>query len=264
MLKKILFVVLFSVTLIVKSQERRALFGCIRDSIDVINNAHILNLNSKQGTISLANGTFKIFAKPGDPIAISSIQYQEKKYFVRKSSFGFQDLVLYLSPKRYLLEEIKLKRHHLKGSLSVDVHAVPNLNAPTISAVSLALPNAGSKLMKKVDREIYTATTSASGISLDLILNTLSGRLKKLKFKKSIVNEDENINLVFEKYKYLFEQSFNIKKEDAFKFLHFSFSGSLYNEKLLENELALIHFLQKKSNDFHQRKQTRKSVQKTN
>ena len=67
--------------------------------------------------------------------------------------------------------------------------------------------------MKKVDREIYTATTSASGISLDLILNTLSGRLKKLKFKRSIVNEDENVNLVFEKYKYLFEQSFNIKKK---------------------------------------------------
>jgi hypothetical protein len=97
--------------------------------------------------------------------------------------------------------------------------------------------------MKKVDREIYTATTSASGISLDLILNTLSGRLKKLKFKRSIVNEDENVNLVFEKYKYLFEQSFNIKKEDAFKFLYFSFLDSLYNEKLLKmNSLSFIFY----------------------
>jgi hypothetical protein len=118
--------------------------------------------------------------------------------------------------------------------------------------------------MKKIDREIYTATTSASGISLDLILNTLSGRLKKLKFKKSIVDEDENVNFVFEKYKYLFEQSFNIKKEDGFKFLYFSFSDSLYNEKLLENEFAFIHFLQKKSDAFHKKKQTNKSVQKTN
>jgi hypothetical protein len=264
MLKKILFVVLLSVTLVAKSQERKFLYGCIRDSIGVISNAHILNLNSQQGTISLFDGTFKIFANPGDTIAISSIQYQEKKYLVRKTSFGFQNLVLYLNPKIYQLEEIKLKRHHLKGSLSVDVRTVPNLNTPTISAVSLALPNAGSKLMKKVDREVYTATTSASGISLDLILNTLSGRLKKLKFKKSIVDEDENVNFVFEKYKYLFEQSFNIKKEDAFKFLYFSFSDSLYNEKLLENEFALIHFLQKKSNAFHKRKQTNKSVQKTN
>ena len=264
MFKKILFVVLLSVTLVAKSQERRVLYGCIRDSIAVINSAHILNLNSQQGTISLTDGTFKIFANPGDTIAISALQYQEKKYFVRKTSFGFQNLVLYLNPKIYQLEEIRLKRHHLKGSLGVDVQKVPNLNTPTISAVSLALPNAGSKLMKKVDREIYTATTSASGISLDLILNTLSGRLKKLKFKKSIVDEDENVNFVFEKYKYLFEQSFNIKKEDGFKFLYFSFSDSLYNEKLLENEFAFIHFLQKKSDAFHKKKQTNKSVQKTN
>jgi hypothetical protein len=178
MFKKILFVVLLSVTLVAKSQERRVLYGCIRDSIAVINSAHILNLNSQQGTISLSDGTFKIFANPGDTIAISAIQYQEKKYFVRKTSFGFQNLVLYLNSKICQLEEIKLKRHHLKGSLSVDVRKVPNLNTPTIITVSLALPNAGSKLMKKVDREIYTATTSASGISLDFILNTLSGKLK--------------------------------------------------------------------------------------
>jgi hypothetical protein len=62
----------------------------------------------------------------------------------------------------------------------------------------------------------------------------------------------------------LFEQSFNNKKEDAFKFLYFSFSDSLYNEKLLENEFAFIHFLQKKSDAFHKKKQTNKSVQKTN
>jgi hypothetical protein len=75
MLKKILFVVLFSLALVAKSQERRFLYGCIRDSIAVINSAHILNLNSLQGTISLSDGTFKIFANPGDTIAISSIQY---------------------------------------------------------------------------------------------------------------------------------------------------------------------------------------------
>jgi hypothetical protein len=73
MFKKILFVVLLSVTLVAKSQERRVLYGCIRDSIAVINSAHILNLNSQQGTISLADGTFKIFANPGDIIAISAI-----------------------------------------------------------------------------------------------------------------------------------------------------------------------------------------------
>jgi hypothetical protein len=73
MLKKTLIIVFFSATLVAKYQENRTLFKCIRDSITVISNAHILNLNSQQGTISLADGTFKIFANPGDIIAISAI-----------------------------------------------------------------------------------------------------------------------------------------------------------------------------------------------
>jgi hypothetical protein len=251
MIKKTMIIVLIFITLAAKSQERSALFGIIKDTIAHIENAHIVNLNTKQGTITAGNGRFKIFAKAGDTLKITSIQYQEKKYLIRKSSFSFEDLVLYLQPKIYKLEEVKLKRHQLTASLGVDINVVPKSNVPVMNAVTLGLPNAGSKLMKKVDREIYTATTSASGISLDLILNVLSGRLKMLKFKKVIVEEDEDALLMFKKFQYLFEQNFNVKKENAYQFLYFSLADSLYNEKLLNDEFALIQFLQNKSTDFY-------------
>jgi hypothetical protein len=250
MIKKTVFIVLLFITLAANSQERRALFGIIKDTVAPIENAHIVNLNTKHGTITASNGRFKIFAKVGDTLEITSIQYQEKKYLIRRSSFSFEGFVLYLKPKIYELEEIKLKKHKLTGSLGVDLNVVPTSYAPTINAVTLGLPNAGSKLMKKVDREIYTATTSASGISLDLILNVLSGRLKMLKFKKIIVEEDEAVLLMFKKFQYVFEQSFNIKKENAYRFLYFSIADSLYNEKLLNNEFTLIQFLQNKATDF--------------
>lgn len=244
------FIVLLFITLISKSQERRALFGIIKDTVVPIENAHIVNLNTKHGTITARGGRFKIFAKVGDTLEISSIQYQEKKHLIRRNSFRFEGLVLYLKPKIYELEEIKLKKHQLKGSLGVDINVVPESNVPKINAITLGLPHAGSKLMKKVDREIYTATTSASGISLDLILNVLSGRLKMLKSKKVIVDEDEAVLLMFKKFQYMFEQNFNIKKENVYRFLYFSLADSLYNEKLLDNEFALIQFLQNKSTDF--------------
>ena len=133
-----------------------------------------------------------------------------------------------------------------------------------MNAVTLGLPNAGSKLMKKVDREIYAATTSASGISLDLILNVLSGRLKMLKLKKVIVEEDEDVLLMFKKFQYVFKQNFNVKKEDAYQFLYFSLADSLYNEKLLNDEFALIQFLQNKSTDFHTIKNNAKLKKKKN
>jgi hypothetical protein len=264
MIKKTVFIASLFITLAAKSQERSALFGVIKDTVAPIENVHIVNLNTKYGTITANNGRFKIFATVGDTLEISAIQYQEKKHLIRSSSFSFEGLVLYLTPKIYELEEIKLKKHKLTGSLGADLNVVPKSNVPTINAVTLGLPNAGSKVMKKVDREIYTATSSASGVSLDLILNVLSGRLKMLKFKKIIVEEDEDVLLMFKKFQYVFEQNFNIKKENVYRFLYFSLADSLYNEKLLADEFALIQFLQNKSIDFHALKNNVKFKKKIN
>ena len=180
-MKKSLPLILFFFTVLLYSQEQRALFGTVMDSLKVIPNVHIVNLNSKQGTISSDDGSFKIFAKVGDTLALSSIQYQKRKYNVRNNSFSFQGLDLYLISKVYVLKEIEVKRHDLSGSLGIDISTVPIPILPTMNAEALALPNAGRKKMKLRDREIYTAINSQSGISVDYLLNVLSGRLKKLR-----------------------------------------------------------------------------------
>lgn len=233
------------------SQDRKALFGTIKDSLDGINNVHIVNLNSKQGTISADDGSFKIFAKVGDTLAISSIQYQKKVYSVRNNSFSFPGLSLYLISKVHQLSEIKVKRHDLAGSLSIDVNAVPAPRVPAMDAVALALPNAGRKKMKKIDREIYTAISSQSGVSFDYMLNVLSGRLKKLRAKKKLWEETDDTEVMFHKFKLALEQHFNIKKEARFAFLNFCRTDPLFNESLMKDELALIAFLQIKSKEFN-------------
>ena len=89
-MKKLQVIVLFYFTPTIQAQEKKVLFGIIRDSLHDISNVHILNLNSKGGTISAADGTFKIFAKVGDTLVISAIQYQEKKYLIKKKVLVFK------------------------------------------------------------------------------------------------------------------------------------------------------------------------------
>jgi hypothetical protein len=247
-MKKIILVCLLSFSIPFYSQESKALFGIIRDSLELINNAHILNLNSRRGTLSGADGSFKIFVKIGDTIAISSIQHQEKKYKIKDDSFSFQGLELYLISKIYQLEEIKIKRHDLAGILGIDINAIPKAVVPEINAVTLGLPNAGGPLMSQVDREIYTASDGA----LMLISNILSGNLKVLKKKKKIQQEEKEVALIYSKMRYYLTKTFNIKKEDEYRFLYYCRTDTLFSKRILQEEFTLIEFLQKKAIEFNQ------------
>ncbi len=120
-----------------------------------------------------------------------------------------------------------------------------------MNAEALALPNAGRKKMKLRDREIYTAISSQSIISVDYLLNVLSGRLKKLRKKKKLLDAGDDVDGMFETFKYALDHHFNIKKEVQFTFLNFCRKDPLFNKKLMNDELALIAFLQIKSKEFN-------------
>ncbi|TVZ57383.1 hypothetical protein OD91_2704 [Lutibacter sp. Hel_I_33_5] len=126
MIKKLL--IIFTSLLIfnnIYSQERKPLYGIISDSLDVINNVHIINIQSNIATATIIDGTFKTFAKVGDTLKITSIQHQTKKYIVKKTSFGFNQLKIYLQPKIYELDEFEIKKHNLNSVLTSDVDKTP-------------------------------------------------------------------------------------------------------------------------------------------
>lgn len=104
--------------------------------------------------------------------------------------------------------------------------------------------------MEKHDRAIYTATTSAGGIPFDYFLNVLSGRLKKLKKNKKMIEEGKDVDFIYEKYHFLLFQNFKIKEEDTYKFLEYCVKDSTYKKSMLKNKFALINFLEQKSKLF--------------
>ncbi len=215
-----------------------------------IKEAHIVNLKTNQGTYSNDLGKYQIQASLGDSLKITSVQYATIIRMVTKFDLKSKVINIYMKDKTYVLDEIVLKKTELIGSLALDMKRKKKARNE-VSAVSLQLPNAGNKKMSHIERKIYTASTSSGGIPLNLLFNVFSGRMKKLREEKKIIEENNDVEFMLEKIKHFLVSDFNIKKEDHYRFLYFCRSDSTFNKGLLRDELALIKFLQLKSKEFN-------------
>lgn len=247
------FFLLFLITLNTFCQKSIPIYGTVLDSISSVYNANIINKNSKIGTSTNTDGEFKIFCEVGDTLVISSIQHEEKKLVINKTNFKNLTFQIFLDIKTYNLDEFELKKNNFLGFLKSDISLVKK-NNNDINAVTLGLPNAGRKKLNQVDRKIYTATSGNGPISLDLIINSISGRLQKLKKEKKIFEEDEAVNKLFEEFKFNLATNFRINKEDEYRFLYFCISDSLYENQFSKNKLEFIKFLQSKAIEFNKLK----------
>lgn len=156
MQKKIVFLFFISfVTSIFSQEPEQLIFGKITDSIGVVENANIINLNNKQGTSSNANGEFKIIVKPGDSLRISSIQYVTKFMLVNQFSIDNNRIDIFLSKGIEELEEFELKRTELLGILGIDQKQVPQERKEALLRETLDFSNV---LWDKWDVADYTNT----------------------------------------------------------------------------------------------------------
>lgn len=106
-------------------QKKRILSGKIIDSLGIVKNANIINLNTNQGTFSNDEGLFRIFVAESDSLRVSSIQHQTKKMLINKQIFEDQKIEIVLKSNTYTLDEFELKRHNLSGRLGIDLKEVP-------------------------------------------------------------------------------------------------------------------------------------------
>lgn len=125
MLKKIfLSLLLLSVSLF--SQEKKTLLnGKLIDTLGVVKNANIVNLNTQKGTSSSDIGAFEIYVSLGDSLKISSIQHQTRFLKISASNYNNKIIIIPLLLKTYNLDSFDLKRHNLVGRLTIDSKAVP-------------------------------------------------------------------------------------------------------------------------------------------
>lgn len=246
-MKKLLFIFLLS-TILISAQERKALYGTTLDAVKNINNAHIINLNTGQGTFSNNNGEFRIFAQPKDSIKISFLGYQTKIWVITLDDFGLQKNKITLKKTPINLDEVKLRKNNLLGFIETDINDLKIKEE--VSAESLNLPYAGSKILTVAERRLHTATSSYGGIAIDPLLNWISGRTKKLKKLKVIEDKEKRILRLFNNYQIYINQELKILNEDTYLFVTFCEEDKDFNPLFFKDQISMAHFLQKKSKIF--------------
>ncbi len=115
-----LIIALFFIASIHAQDNRILIKGMVLcDSIPV-ENVHILNKNSKKGTISNEKGGFKIYVKENDILLFSDIQFYRVEKQISIQQLKSKTIIVDLLPKTNTLAEVELKVHDLSGDLNTD------------------------------------------------------------------------------------------------------------------------------------------------
>ena len=101
------------------------IIGKVTDSLGVVKDAHVLNVNTNIGTSSNDDGEFEMMVSLGDIIEVSSVQHKKLKLIIANTILKNKYLAISLSFETYILDEIIVKKHNLSGSLSIDAQMVP-------------------------------------------------------------------------------------------------------------------------------------------
>lgn len=249
-MKKQLLFYFFIVSFIKLSAQkhRTFLYAEVKDKIDFVYNAHVVNLSTKQGTFTNEEGKFRVLAKENDSLQISFVGYKTVFLVVKMKHFGMQKNTIELTKIIYELDEVALKKNNLLGYLSTDSKNMKLKKE--VNAETLNLPFAGSRILSQAERRLHTATSSSGGIAIDPIINWISGRTKKLKFFKVIEDREKRIKSIYNSYHIYIEKELKILTEDIFEFIYYSEASKDFTNKLLKNEIDMIHFFKKKSITF--------------
>jgi len=161
-----------------------------------LQSAHVLNLNSVEGTVTNSKGEFRIPAKVNDTIFISYIGYQSIKLKVTKDLLKGNELEISIHEKTININEVTVKAHNLIGVLEIDAKNVPKDQFTRIHIEGL--PQA-----YEVGRPQTKDYTSVAGVlfnPLDFWYQKFGKKPKELKKLRKLKEEDQLRDIMEEKF----------------------------------------------------------------
>ncbi|MCL5247092.1 carboxypeptidase-like regulatory domain-containing protein [Cellulophaga sp. 20_2_10] len=124
---------------------------------------YVLNKSTKKGTITTKSGSFSIPVRLQDTIEFSAIQFKNREISITQKILDLKSYIINLDETLEELDEVVLD------------------NRTFITAKSLGLPNADVEVLPLAERELFSANNGDNYMSLDPLINFLSGRTKMLK-----------------------------------------------------------------------------------
>ncbi|MGL4582064.1 MAG: hypothetical protein ACRCVU_03670 [Flavobacterium sp.] len=164
-------------------QGRKMVDGKIVSSTKQLEGIYVANINTGESYMTEPGGYFKIKAQENDTLMFSG--------------------PLFLA-YRHKLDDIDLKRDIVLIPLEPNslYYELDEIVITKITSESLGLVPRGTKIRTPAERKIYTATTGSGLISVDAIVNMISGRTKMLKkalaYEKQESRKDKFLNIMSE------------------------------------------------------------------
>lgn len=162
----------------------------------VVSNANIINVNKVKGTISNARGYFELEASVNDTLHISLLGYQSLKVRVTNDWINNGNAKIQLTEKAIALEEVVVRRYDLTGYLEIDSKLIPEKENYRYSISGLpqgyeageSSPNAFSRVLGSIFNPA------------DMLYNFFGKKPKELKRLKEMKKDDTVRNLLESKF----------------------------------------------------------------
>ena len=124
------------------AQEPVLIDGFVESDSVQLQDIHILNLSTRQGTISNLNGQFRVTVSVNDTLIFSGIQFHTLGLIVDEKIVEQKMLKIELKPKIEELSEIELKGHDLDGLFYIDTKRMRD-SLPLVADEAVDFSNQG-------------------------------------------------------------------------------------------------------------------------
>lgn len=141
-LKICIIIFFWAGSLSLMAQDRVSVAGRVHGDSIYLEDIHILNLSSRQGTITNAYGEYQISVKLNDTLIFSGLQFHTLGIVVGKSVLETKIMNVELLSKVEELDEVELKGHDLDGFLYADTKRVKD-SLPLMSDEAVDFANKG-------------------------------------------------------------------------------------------------------------------------
>ncbi len=264
------FFLFFTYTLFAQDSTRVEVKGKIIVNTPDIEGVTVYNVSSNKGTITDANGEFKLNVMLNDKVEISALQFKDFSLVVTQSIVKNKQMTVFLVEQINKLDEVVILPYDLTGVLKEDIQSVEVFN-PDLDAIYFGVNDISvyqfsddqySKvenlaMMNQNDRIRY----QANGVAIiEGLVNLIFKPKKKDKSttKQEALISKKTLSKVYDHQYYT--KNFKIPEAQVEAFIVYVESNN-FDTSLLDknNEMQLIEHLNKKSKAFLSKKNEQKN-----
>ncbi len=179
-----------------QSNVDKEINGQVTSSVGLpIEGATVINTSNKVIVISDQYGHFSIFAKAGDILSFSTVNYEFLRKFINSNEIKVGNIFVSLTPKSIELNEVIVNKH--SDITAENLGIIPN-DQVKLTTAERRLQTAGDF------KPIHLLGLLGGSLAVDPILNAINGRTKRLKKEVAVEKKEflmaKLVNLFDDKY----------------------------------------------------------------